>query len=570
MSQTWRWKFTAIAASIVISLYVLMPTFMGWTGESARLRPAIAEIFPEKGLNLGLDLRGGIYIEFDVDIQEALQARADLLHSELQRVFKADRITVQGLERVSGTLGIRILLPTAADQAPVLDYMFDNYDGILVEQRSERTDTSLAYTLSDAFMARTKDLTMRQAVETIRNRIDKYGVSEPTIQRLGSDRIAVELPGVQEPERAIALIKRGGKLEFQMVDASIPQGQIQQFVQEVRQENQIQGYTENDVLLIQEALQGKIPEDSEILFQVQFDPVSKKVTGGTPYLLKRKAELTGDMLSDAQVQVQGNEPYVSLTFNDAGAELFSELTGNNVGKQLAIVLDDRVSSAPVIQSKIPQGRAQITLGFGDYQTLLQEAEDLTLVLREGALPAKLIERNKTIIGPSLGKLSIQKALRAMLLGGALVVVFMMIYYRLSGVFATIALGVNVLMIFAILTLFQATLTLPGLAGIILTLGMAVDANIIVFERIREEVRAGKNPRVAVESGYGNATSAIIDANVTTFLVGIVLYQFGTGPIRGFAVTLMIGITTTLFTALVMTKAMQMWNVFVRRVDKISI
>jgi len=574
MSQTWRWKFIVIAAAIVVPLYVLTPTFMGWTGsddsELGRQLPAIAKIFPDKGLKLGLDLRGGIYIEFDVEVEEALQSRTDLLDSELQRVFKNDGITIQSVERVPDTLDIRITLPTPADRAQVADYMFDNYDGILIEQRDARTDTVMTYTLAKSFIQRTKDMTMRQAVETIRNRIDKYGVAEPTIQRLGSNKIAVELPGVRDPDRAIMLIKRGGKLEFQLVDGAISTAQLQQFVQTVRQEQGIEGYTEDDVIQIQEALQDKIPENTEVLFQVQYDPVTKKLTGGTPYLLKRKVELTGDMLSDAQVQVQGNEPYVSLTFNDAGAEVFAELTGANIGKQLAIVLDERVSSAPVIQSKIAQGRAQITLGFGDYQTLLREAEDLTLVLREGALPAKLIERTKTIIGPSLGKLSIQKALRALLLGGTMVVIFMMLYYRLSGVFATIALGVNVLLIFAILTLFQATLTLPGLAGVILTLGMAVDANIIVFERIREEVKAGKNPRVAVQAGYGNATSAIIDANVTTFLVGIVLYQFGTGPIRGFAVTLMIGIMTTLFTALVMTKTMQTWNVFVRGVNKISI
>jgi preprotein translocase subunit SecD len=261
---------------------------------------------------------------------------------------------------------------------------------------------------------------------------------------------------------------------------------------------------------------------------------------------------------------------VSLTFNDTGAEIFSEVTGNNVNKRLAIVLDDRVSSAPVIKSKIPQGRAQITLGFGDYHSLLREAEDLTLVLREGALPATLVERTKTVVGPSLGKISIAKGIRALLIGGALVVVFMMLYYRLSGVFATVALSINVLMIFAILTLFQATLTLPGLAGIILTLGMAVDANIIVFERIREEIRAGQKPKAAVQAGYDNAMSAIIDSNVTTFLAGIVLYQFGTGPVRGFAVTLMIGIVTTLFTALFVTKTIQNWNVLVRRVEKLSI
>ena len=547
---------------------------MGWTSpendENTSELPAIAKLFPHKGLNLGLDLRGGIYIEFDVDIQEALNTRADILQGEVKRLMNSRSIAYKSVERIPDSLDINITTADAAGQQLVYDFVFDNFSGVLSEERDLRTDTTLTYTIASTFIERTKDLTMRQAVETIRNRIDKYGVTEPTIQRMGASRIAVELPGVRDPDRAITLIKRGGRLEFKMVDQSLTRAQLQQMVSEVRQQNGIEGYSDEDVALLQEAIRSKIPEDSELVFQVAFDPVTKKITGGTPYLLKRKAELTGDMLSDAQVQVHANEPYVSLTFNDIGAEVFAELTGENVGKPLAIVLDDRVSSAPVIQSRIPNGRAQITLGYGNYQSLLREAEDLTLVLREGALPAKLIERNKTIIGPSLGKLSIEKALKALLLGGALVVIFMVIYYRLSGVFATLALAINVLLIFAILTLFQATLTLPGLAGIILTVGMAVDANIIVFERIREEIRAGKKPRAAVQAGYSNATSAIIDANVTTFLAGIVLYQFGTGPIRGFAVTLMIGIMTTLFTALFVTKAIQMWNVFVRQVDKVSI
>ncbi len=574
MPENWRWKALSIAVAIVASLYVLTPTLMGWSnelaeGDAAKL-PAVAGIFPKKGLNLGLDLRGGIYIEFDVVIEEALQARADILASELERLLKREKIQVTSIERVPDSYKIKVALPDEAASQKFRSYIINNYDGVLARVPEESDATNNVLMLTPSFQQRTKDLTMRQAVETIRNRIDKHGVSEPSIQKLGTEKIAVELPGVRDPERAIQLIKRGGRLEFKLVDEEINDATLAQLVAEVRQEQDIKGYTDKDVAAIRAALKDKIPEGDEVSFSVKYDPVAKKITGGTPYLLKRKAELTGDMLSDAQVQVQGNEPYVSLTFNDAGAELFGELTGANVNKRLAIVLDDRVSSAPVIKSKIPQGRAQITLGYGDYQSLLREAEDLTLVLREGALPATLEERTKTIIGPSLGKISIEKGIKALLIGGLLVVIFMMIYYKLSGIFATVALTVNVLLLFSILTLFQATLTLPGLAGIILTLGMAVDANIIVFERIREEVRDGRKARAAMEAGYSNATSAIIDANVTTFLAGVVLYQFGTGPIRGFAVTLMIGITTTLFTALVFTKLLQTWYVYGRNPDKLSV
>lgn len=576
MSSAWRWKIITILVSCVIGLYILTPTFFGWVTEDAlseelkETRPAIASLFPSKGLNLGLDLRGGIYIEFDVVIAEALKDRTDLLHSELERYLKSKKISYTKLVRIPDTYQIKIALPDEAARKKFTNFLLDNYDGILQEDRELRQENTLTLKITDSYINRTKELTMRQAVETIRNRIDKYGVAEPSIQRLGASKIVVELPGIKDPDRAIDLIKRGGKLEFQLVNDELKQDELEALVASVRQEKGVTGFTEEAVVSIQEGLKGKIPEDTEVLFEVHFDPVTKKTTGGTSYLLKKKVELTGDMLTDAQVQVRNNEPYVSLSFNEIGAEIFSEVTGNNIKKRLAIVLDDRVSSAPVIQGKIPLGQAQITLGYGTYQSLLREAEDLALVLREGALPATLEERTKTVVGPSLGKLSIQKGVRAMTIGGILVVLFMLLYYRLSGLFADIALMINVVLIFAILTLFQATLTLPGLAGVILTLGMAVDANVIVFERIREELKSGKNPRAAVESGYSNAMSAIIDANVTTFLAGIILYQFGTGPVRGFAVTLMIGICTTLFTALVITKTFQEFNVFGRRVEKLSI
>ncbi len=568
-----RWKTISIIAVIVLGIYVLVPTLMGWVNsDSANVgqQPAIAGAFPDKGLNLGLDLRGGLYIEFDVEVGEALSSRTDIIQGEVKRLLKRDKIDVSSLERVPETYQIKAVFADAATQKKYREFLSQNYEGVLVEVADLRTDTEVVSVLSDSYQQRTKDLTMRQAVETIRNRIDKYGVTEPSIQQLGHGKIAVELPGVRDPDRTIELIKRGGRLEFKLVDETVTDAALAQLVAEARKETEITGYSDEDVTTIQTALKEKVPEGSEVVFQVRFDPVAKKVTSGTPYLLKSKVELAGDMLADAQVQVDGNKPFVSLTFNEAGGEVFSELTGNNIGKRLAIVLDGRVSSAPVIQSKIPQGRAQITLGRSGYQELLREAEDLTLVLREGALPATLVERTKTVIGPSLGKISIDKAMKALMIGGLLVVLFMMAYYKLSGVFATVALCVNVILLFAILTLFQATLTLPGLAGIILTLGMAVDANIIVYERIREELRAGKKAKAAMQSGYQNATSAIVDANVTTFLAGVVLYQFGTGPIRGFAVTLMIGIITTLFTTLILTKSLQNWYVYGRGVQKLSI
>ncbi|OGP12409.1 MAG: protein-export membrane protein SecD, partial [Deltaproteobacteria bacterium GWA2_50_8] len=323
-----------------------------------------------------------------------------------------------------------------------------------------------------------------------------------------------------------------------------------------------EGYAATITHQINELTKDKIASDAEISFELQYDPLTRKIVGGTPYLLKRKADVTGDMLRNAQVQVRNNEPYALLSFNKTGTKAFADLTKANVGKRLAIILDDYVNKAPVIQSEIPGGEAQITLGYGNYQDLMKEAEDLVLVLREGALPAKLEEQTKTIVGPTLGKESIAQSSKAFLMGSLLVILFMAIYYKRSGILADIAVLLNVVFIFSILAMFQATLTLPGLAGIILTIGMAVDANVIVFERIRDEIRAGKSPKAALAAGYENAMSAIVDSNVTTFLAGLVLYQFGTGPVRGFAVTLMIGIISTLFTALFVVRTLQ--DFFMRR------
>jgi preprotein translocase subunit SecD len=270
------------------------------------------------------------------------------------------------------------------------------------------------------------------------------------------------------------------------------------------------------------------------------------------------------------VSVHNNEPYVSLSFNPTGTKIFADVTAANVGKRLAILLDGTVNKAPVIKSAIPSGEAQITLGYGDYQSLVREAEDLTVVLREGALPATLSEATKTVIGPSLGKSSIDKGFSATGLAGIVVMVFMALWYKRGGILADVALVFNVLLIFGSLTLFGATLTLPGVAAIVLTIGMAVDANVIILERIKEETAAGKSIKAAVESGYAGATSAVVDSNITTFLSGVVLYQFGTGPIRGFAVTLMIGIITTLISALMMTRLYYTWRVTKTKLTKLSI
>ena len=384
-----------------------------------------------------------------------------------------------------------------------------------------------------------KKLAVDQGLETIRNRIDAFGVSEPDIRPQGENRILIQLPGIKDPQRAIDLIGKTALLEFKLVDEEHG---------------------------IKDALKGTIPPGDEILYQVQVDPVTQKETK-IPYLIKQRTYLTGEYLTDARVQIdsQFNEPYVSLEFDKKGARLFEQVTGANVKKRLAIILDGNVYSAPVIQEKISGGQARIT---GHFTT--EEAHDLAIVLRAGALPAPVKILEERTVGPSLGRDSIASGLFSMLIGGVLVVLFILVYYKGAGLIADIALFMNIVLIGAALAGFKATLTLPGIAGIILTIGMAVDANVLIFERIREEIRLGKTSRAAVESGYSKAILTIMDANITTLIAALVLFQFGTGPVKGFAVTLSIGIIASLFTAIFVSRVIFDYFLLQRRIKTISI
>jgi len=368
-----------------------------------------------------------------------------------------------------------------------------------------------------------KENAVQQALETIRNRVDQFGVSEPAIQVQGERRILVQLPGIEEPERAINLIGKTARLEFKVIDESMSP---------------------------QQALQSGPPEGSEVLYQRIEDPETGAVTR-EPYLVKERTLLTGDTLTGAEVRYdnQFNEPYVALTFNSLGGQQFYQITKEQLGKRLAIVLDNNVYSAPVIREEIPGGRAQIT---GRFTT--DEARDLAIALRAGALPAPVTILENRTIGPSLGRDSIRAGVTSIVVGFVAVLIFIVIYYRWSGVVAVTALFLNLLLMMGALAYFGAALTLPGIAGIVLTVGMAIDANVLVFERVREELRIGKTVRAAIEAGYAKALSTIVDANVTTFIAAIVLFQFGTGPIKGFAITLCIGIAASMFTAVFVSRA----------------
>ena len=503
----------------------------------------------------------------DVDLKEALGNRLDIVLTEIERAAK-DKIPGIKLSRDYTTNEVLVELP--ASGIPDFNTILQENFGDIFE-RVDSPEAGLKLKLTGAYIEHIHEMTVKQAEEAVRNRIDRYGVAEASINRQGSDRLIVELPGVKDPERVIDIIRKTGLLAFKLVDESVDHAALAELVTKAREENKIpEGYNKEVVDSLNQALIGKIPADSEVLYELERDPVTKQVVQATPYLLKKRADVTGDMLRNAQVGIQNNEPHVSLSFNNIGTKNFGELTKANVGKRLAIVLDNVVSTAPVIQGPIPNGEAQITLGFGSYESLMHEAEDLALLLREGALPASLTVMTKTVIGPSLGADSIQKGLKSVLLSALVIVLFMMVYYKLGGLLANVALLLNVLFVFAILALFQASLTLPGIAGIVLTMGMAVDANVIIFERMREERKLGKTPKAIVESGYGNAMSAIIDSNLTTLISGVVLFQFGTGPIKGFATTLMIGILTTLFTAVVVTRLVYDFFIFKRKIGRLSI
>jgi preprotein translocase subunit SecD len=361
-----------------------------------------------------------------------------------------------------------------------------------------------------------------QALEIIRNRIDQFGVSEPEITLQGTDQILVQLPGVRDPQRAINLIGQTALLEFKLVDE---EGNIE------------------------EALKGTIPPGDVILYQRSVDEKTGAVRK-IPFLLKEKTMMTGEFIKDARVALdsQFHEPYVAMEFTDIGAKLFEQITAANVKKRLAIILDNNVYSAPVIQERIAGGRAQIT---GRFDT--KEASDLAIVLRSGALPAPVKILEQRTVGPSLGEDSIRKGIISIIISAGVVVLFMIFYYKASGIVADVALILNVVLTLATLAIFRATLTLPGIAGLVLSIGMAVDANILVHERIKEELRWGKTVRAAIDQGYHRAFVTIIDSNLTTLIAGVLLYQFGTGPVKGFAVTLCIGILANIFTAVYITR-----------------
>jgi preprotein translocase subunit SecD len=463
-----------------------------------------------------------MHLVLEVQTEKAVEASLERIADDIKREIEEEDYEVDRVRADIENKTITVLMVDAIDLKPVEEIM-KNHTAYLQNEGVVREGRGYLFRLSEEEENRIEQNAVSQGLETIRNRVDQFGVSEPTIQAQGERRILVQLPGIKDADRAIKLIGKTARLDFKLVDESVSS---------------------------QTALNGAIPEGDEILYKREENVETGEVTK-TPFLVKKRTVLTGETLSGAEVRYDSdfNEPYVAITFNSIGAMIFQEVTRANVKKRLAIVLDDNVYSAPVIQEEIAGGRAQIT---GQFTT--EEARDLAIILRAGALPAPVVILENRTVGPSLGKDSIEQGVRSILLGGLLVIIFIPIYYKLSGVVAVTALMLNLVLLLGALAYFGAALTLPGIAGMLLTVGMAIDANVLIFERIREEIRVGKTVRAAIEAGYAKALSTIVDANITTFIAAVVLFQFGTGPIKGFAITLCIGIAASMFTAVFVSRA----------------
>ena len=531
MSKKLQWRGLLVLITIVVAFVYLMPSI------NKRLPSWWTNIFPKEKIQLGLDLKGGMHLVLEVQTQKAVENHLERMVDDIKHSLRKEKIRYQGLKR-NGSDRIDLILIRGEDKSGVEEMIGKYFPTLTIESGFlGENNLKLGLVLSEKAQKHTIKMAVDQAVETITNRIDQFGVAEPDIRPQGKDRILIQLPGIKDPKRAIDIIGKTALLEFKLVD----------------EENSLD-----------EALKGNVPPGDEVLYQLKKTGGSK---GKLPFLLKKRAVLTGEYLTDARVQIdsQYNEPYVSISFDSRGARLFEQVTGANIKKRLAIILDGVVNSAPVIQDKISGGRAQITGRF-----TMDEARDLAIVLRAGALPAPVKIIEERTVGPSLGKDSINSGLKSMLIGGLIVILFMGVYYKFAGVIADLALFLNIIFIAAGLAFFGATLTLPGMAGVILIIGMAIDANVLIFERVREELRLGKTPRAAIDGGYGKALVTILDANVTTLIAALVLFQFGTGPVRGFAVTLSIGIVVSLFTAIVVTRLIFDYLVIVRGMQKISI
>ena len=525
--QTWK---LVLVLGIVIAgiLYALPNVFPRATIDR------VPSWLPHKQVNLGLDLQGGAHLLYQLDEKEMTDDWLSTIRGDVRETLRRARIGYTDLSQDVTARSVSVKIRDAAEldkayqelrklAAPVGSNVFSGFSGYDLDVATK--DDTVMLTVTDAGLAHRMSSAIQASIETIRRRVDAFGTTEPSIQREGRSRVLVQVPGISDVERLKTLIGETGKLEFKLVDPSANPEQIAQ--------------------------SKVVPPGDELLYG---NPPSGAPQGSPqiPYVLKNQVLVTGQNLVDAQPNFdqRTGEPVVTFRFDAAGATRFGKVTSENVGLPFAIILDNKVISAPVIREPILGGTGQISGHFS-----VQEANDLAVLLRSGALPAKLTVIEERTVGASLGADSIEAGKKAALMGLALVMIFMLAGYGLFGLFANLALIINIALIFAVLSLMGATLTLPGIAGIVLTIGIAVDANVLINERIREEIRTGKSPFAAVDAGYSRALITIIDSNVTTLIAVLVLFWLGSGPVRGFAVTLTVGVIASMFTAVTVTRLM---------------
>jgi preprotein translocase subunit SecD len=512
---------------IVVALILLVPSL------NIDLPDWWKQWLPTTKIQLGLDLQGGTHLLMEVKLEDAVNTALTRRGDDLKRELKDNKLDFQEVSpAASGALTVK--LRTTEERTAFLDLVQKSFPDLVAERVETATGPAYSLKFKDRDEAQAKANAMDQALETIRNRIDQLGVRETTVAREGDRDILVQLPGIQDPERAKELIGKTAVLEFKLVD---------------------------DNHSVADAERDGAPAGDEILY----GPADRG--GRTPYLVESPLLMTGDVVTDARVRPGGRleGPYVAVDLDPRGARIFDALTSENVGRRLAIILDGTVYSAPVIKERIPGGHVQITGRFS-----MDEAHDLAIVLRSGALPAPVEIAEERTVGPSLGRDSIRQGEVSFVVGALAVLIFMAVYYSGAGLLADAGLTLNILLLICVMAALQATLTLPGIAGIVLTLGMSVDANVLVNERMREELRAGKTTRDAVKLGYQRAWSAIRDSNISTFVAGLILFQFGTGPVKGFAVTLCVGVLTGLFSCIVATRAWYDHLISARRLQTISV
>lgn len=510
-----RWKALAVILTALVVCLFAVPNF--FPEAQVKTWPKWAQ----RHLVLGLDLQGGSHILLEVDANSVKKDKLDQVRDDVRRTLRDAKIGYTGLAQRGDSVEVRVKDTDTPAALTKLRELSQPLGGLMGQGGGRSLDVTdaggglIRMSVPQAAVTERIRQSVEQSIQIVERRVNELGTVEPLIQRQGLDRILVQVPGLQDPTRLKELLGKTAKLDFRMVDSSVPADQ---------------------------AAQGRVPPDSELLMSASLPK--------QPYVIKKQVLVSGADLTDAQpgFDQRTQEPIVTFRFNSSGSRKFAQATTENVGQPFAIVLDNEVISAPVIREPITAGSGQISGSF-----TVQQANDLAILLRAGALPAPLTIVEERTVGPGLGQDSIEKGELAAYVGSILVIIFMLMTYRLFGVFANIAVAINVAMIFGILSLLNATLTLPGIAGIVLTVGIAVDSNVLIYERIREELRAGRTAISAIDAGFKRALATILDSNITTFIAAVILFLVGTGPVRGFAVTFGIGIVTTVFTAYTLTR-----------------